>query len=220
MNLQFLNDEGIPIRCGLVKKVVSLFAMAFLFCIPQSGAQTMPYTFSSSSGVFTALTGTTSLASGTSMDNNTYLINLPFSFKFNGTAYTKLYVSVNGYIGFGTTNPGTGTTSVISGSTVGYQAAAVFSGDLQGSSSASRVSYGTTGITPHRIFSVEWKKLQFYGDTGQSFTFQVKLNETSNVLQFVYGTMTNTGASGSVQVGLRGNDSTTFFNSVQEYWVK
>ncbi len=77
------------------------------------------YSFTQSSGTYTALASPTILATATasnSLDNAVYPVTLPFNFSFNGVNYSSLNVSTNGFITFGTTVPvpGTATYSPIS----------------------------------------------------------------------------------------------------------
>jgi hypothetical protein len=47
---------------------------------------------------------------------------------------------------------------------------------------------------------------------GDSWSFQIRLSETSNQISVVYGTMTSDALSNTVQVGLRGASSADFNN--------
>ena len=55
------------------------------------------------------------------------------------------------------------------------------------------MSYKTTGSTPNRILTVEWHRVLSYSTSGVTsrVTFQVKLFETSNVIEFHYGSVNN-----------------------------
>ncbi len=205
------------------KTMYSLFARAIyksiamvllsMCCIMQNVvAQSMPYSFVYTTNTYSALSSPTVVSSGVTMNDATFSVTLPFSFRFNGTLYSQIYLSENGYVSFGTTNPGTTTNSSISSSNSGFEVAAPFSADLQGSASTSQLSYLTSGTSPNRIFTAEWKNMRFLGGTGQTFSFQVLLKETTNIVEFKYSTVTNTGTAGSAQVGLRGANNSTFLN--------
>ncbi len=218
MNLKLLSGSRDVTKRELLKNVMLLFSVLFFYCVSNCVAQTMPYSFSSSVGSFNALTSPTTLSTGASIDNTTRPLNIPFSFSFNGVIYTKLYVSPNGYISFGNTvNPGLNTRSVISDTASGFGAAAAFACDLQGVDATSQLAYRTTGTTPNRVLTIQWKNLTLYGATGQSFNFQVKLYETTSVIQFIYGSVSNTSDPVTVQVGLRGNTNVTFFNRTSTF---
>jgi hypothetical protein len=92
-----------------------LLSIVFAFLLTkQISAQAPGYTFASSAGTYTAITGGTQHSSGSGMDDATFSVTLPFSFNFNGTNFTQVYLSENGYVSFGATDPGTSTRSAIS----------------------------------------------------------------------------------------------------------
>ena len=154
-------------------KHIALVLLATFGISQNVAAQSMPYSFVYTTNTYSALSSPTVVSSGVSMNDATFSVTLPFSFRFNGTLYSQIYLSENGYVSFGTTNPGTTTSSSISSSNSGFEVAAPFSADLQGSASTSQLSYLTSGTSPNRIFTAEWKNMRFLGGTGQTFSFQV-----------------------------------------------
>jgi hypothetical protein len=180
-------------------------------------AQNMGYSFASSSGTYTPITGGTVHSSGAAMDDGTFSITLPFTFTFNGTAYTQVYVSENGYLSFGATNPGTTTRLALSSTNTGFEVATSFSADMQGINTSSELRSQVIGTAPNRTFVAQWSNLRFYLASGQSFNFQIQLDEANGVLinqvvRNVYGTVSNTGASSTAMVGLRGLNNTIYQN--------
>ena len=151
------------------------------------------YTFSSSSGTYTAITGTTLFTSATAKwdDGVSPLQTIPFTFTYNGVAYTKLGVCTNGYITLGV---------VPSGSTnyCGIQASdpntiAGYATDLVGPTTGanpSTVIAGTRGTAPNRQYVIQYTDCSHYttGTYVDHWTFQIILNETSNTVQVVWGT--------------------------------
>ncbi len=72
------------------------------------------------------------------------------------------------------------------------------------------ISYITTGTTPSRTLTVQWKGVGRFDAYGDNFNFQIKLNETSNTIVFSYGTMTMSSTSidtRTAQIGLKGTAS-------------
>jgi hypothetical protein len=113
------------------------------------------YTFASSNGTYTPITGGSVVAAATdvttsattSLDVGTYPLTLPFTFNFNGTNYTSCTVGVNGFITFGTTAPGT-TTTPISTATTYEGVISAMSKDLWGCyNSKGSFSTGSNTIT-------------------------------------------------------------------------
>jgi hypothetical protein len=71
---------------------------------------------------------------------------------------------------------------------------------------ANSIKYQTTGAAPNRVFTVEYFNMDdFTGGAPASYNFQIKLYETSGLIEYVYGTMTNGGATPSYACGINGN---------------
>ncbi len=63
---------------------------------------------------------------------------------------------------------------------------------------ANNIKYITTGVAPNRVFTVEFIDMAEWVAATSDYNFQVKLYETSGVIEFVYGTMSS--SLGSVGV--------------------
>jgi hypothetical protein len=116
-----------------------IFSLFFLSAFIVRAQTVTSYIFSQSSGTYTPITGTLVIAatdhttSGTtSLDGGFYPVTIPFTFNFNGTGYTALNISVNGFITFGTTPPTATQTTPISSTTAYDGAIAVMARDLWG----------------------------------------------------------------------------------------
>jgi hypothetical protein len=149
------------------------------------------------------------------MDDATFSVALPFTFNFNGTAYTQAFISENGYISFGSTDPGTTTRSAISSTTANIEVAAGFSRDLGGVSASSNLRSQVLGSAPNRTYVIQWTAVANYLGS-QSYNFQIILSEANGVasnqtVQIVYGTMTAASAT-TGQVGLRGLTNANYNN--------
>lgn len=133
-------------------------------------------------------------------------------------------VSTNGFITFGSTAPTTTNTTPVS-STAAYDGAiAAFGRDISSmfdiSGVTGNISWETIGTAPNREVVVQWKNFRPNSSTSTSaaysFSFQVRLHETSNVINTVYDTGAyvagSTAVSGTVQIGLRGTSSADFNN--------
>src|SRR5437660_7220380 len=70
--------------------------------------------------------------------------------------------------------------------------------DLLTNSTGSCIFSSTTGTAPNRIFNLEWRATLFTG--GGSVNFELRLYETTGEIDFVYGTVTNSGSSATVGV--------------------
>ncbi len=165
------------------------------------------YTWAQTSGTYTAIAGTTL---GTSSNDDEIYGSIPigFTFNYNGTAYTTVGISTNGYIKFGAT-PTTTYTNVLSAQTNMF---AGFNTDFLGNGTTSNLSYITTGSAPNRKFIIQWTSWGLYNGTadGSDISYQMVLNETSNQIQLIFGPMTIVLTTYTPQCGI--NSTTSDFN--------
>jgi hypothetical protein len=178
--------------------------------------QVSNYTFSQSNGTYSPLVSPMVLGSGSSLDNSTYTIASSslsgFTFNLNGVNYTTFTVSCNGFIGFGASLMGGTTYTPLSTSSGGNVFASPYADDLGGLSASTQISWKLEGVAPNRELVIEWKNIRNYFRTGADLSFQVRLLETSNIVRFVYGTMTYTSTtSDAVQVGLKSSNTSGHF---------
>lgn len=79
--------------------------------------------------------------------------------------------------------------------------------DLEADGSSS-VSYLTSGTAPDRLFTVEWNDVLAYSSGATArLNFQLKLHESSNVVEFCYGNVsagTHATAEGA-SIGIKGH---------------
>ncbi len=144
---------------------------------------------------------------GSSTDDNlSQSIPIGFNFPFSGGACTELLVSTNGFITFNTSTTSNGGNSAsytyqntgfsATDNTKSVAVLAPFWDDLtcQGNPGIlaglnASIRFLTTGSAPSRVFTVEWISMETPLIQGADLNFQVKLYETSGVIEFVYGTM-------------------------------
>lgn len=130
--------------------------------------------------------------SGPSGDNAQTDVNLGFSFTYLGTSYSQVRISTNGWLSLnlsGDVSTSHDNTLLFSTSTPAV-ALAPWWDDLSADANSSIV-YITEGTAPERVFTAEWKNILAY-NTGATarLNFQVKLYETSNEIEFRYGSVT------------------------------
>lgn len=176
-------------------------------------AQYIPaYTFSQSSGTYTALSSPNVLASGAGYDDERYYVVLPFTFMMDNVPYNSVYVAMNGFVSFGFTDPGTDYW-IIASTTTGFSSVSGFDYNLGSLNANTELSYQTIGTTPNRKFVAQWKNMGRVGTNVLDASFQIRLHETSNVLEIVYGNISlSTGSNISVQIGLRDVSGALFNN--------
>ncbi|MGL4599287.1 MAG: hypothetical protein ACRCYO_17325, partial [Bacteroidia bacterium] len=135
-------------------------------------------------------------------DNRSFPIDIGFDFWYNGIRYTELSVSTNGYIDFSTSAANGGPT----GNPYGYvntqfstvagtlNAIAPFYDDqtTQGGNDPLGNSIRTqlTGVAPNRVLTIEWFNMAVYLNTTPNLNYQLRLFETTGIIEFHYGSMT------------------------------
>lgn len=170
----------------------------------------LSYTFASTSGTFTANSGGTNVCTSCGDSYLSAAISLPFTFYYGGctsTAYTQIKVSSNGYIGLGTAASTTSLYDVLTNTSNG-PIISPFAEDLNGGT----ISYKTTGTSPNQVFTIEWLNSTSWNASG-TISFQIKLYETTNKIEFIYnrGTITLPDAGISAAVGLTSGVSGDYY---------
>lgn len=134
-------------------------------------------------------------------------ISLPFPFIYNGIKYDSLRINTNGWIEFGVGSEGT-EHNLSTWRQIGYnynRNEALTNSERPNkilapwwdnltpdlSDNSSNVSYLTEKIPPNRVFVIQWNKMNAYADNYSFNTtrlsFQVRLYESSNIIEFHYG---------------------------------
>ena len=109
-----------------------------------------------------------------------------FSFCFFGNTYTQFYIGSNGWVGF-SAGQSTSFTSAPIPSTAGTVPKNCIMGPWQdwhpGIAGGPYIRYQTTGTAPCRKLVVSYTNLPFFSCTTTQGTFQIVLNEGSNVIE-------------------------------------
>jgi trimeric autotransporter adhesin len=169
-----------------------------------------------------ATTGTVINANG---NDDTTVTQLPigFTFAYNGRNFTQFAFNTNGFIRLGRGGITRQYSSNLQVPRVSPLHASAdsnlilpFNFDLKPGTAASTYHYQTSGTAPNRILTVQWRNVSDKDSAAPAFIkaytnmeFQAKLYETTNVIEFAYGTfVTNPDATGtnfkSAGVGLKG----------------
>jgi hypothetical protein len=196
-------------------------------------AQTLNYTPTSAvntTGTYTDLGTTgTAITTANNDDANSAAQPIGFTFTFNGTAFTQFVLNTNGIIRLGAAAPSVatlfgqfetgqntaGVDPIGSTSTADVNLIAPFNFDLEAGTAAGGTEYrvATTGTAPNRVCTIQWKNVRDKAGSNasqyDSFNFQAKLFETSNNIEFVYGTAvaatTGTDIARFPTVGIKGS---------------
>lgn len=119
-------------------------------------------------------------------DSNTGALNIGFNFCFFGNNYSQFYISSNGWIGFSPGQPTTFTSAPIPSTAFNVPKncimgpwqdwnPAVFGGPY--------IRYQTIGQAPCRKLVVSYTNIPFFSCTSTTGTFQIILNEGSNIIE-------------------------------------
>ncbi|MCC3157886.1 T9SS type A sorting domain-containing protein [Hymenobacter sp. 15J16-1T3B] len=174
-----------------------------------ASAQTLNYTVplvQNVAGTYTDLAATGTVISTTSTDDaNSTPQNIGFAFNFNGQSFTQFILNTNGFVKLGTTAPSsaalfTADNAPQTGGPINSINAAdanliiPFNLDLEAGSGTGGAEYrvATTGTAPNRVCTIQWKNVSDKTGTAvakqyANISFQVKLYESTNVIEFVYG---------------------------------
>ncbi|MGB1041442.1 MAG: choice-of-anchor J domain-containing protein, partial [Flavobacteriales bacterium] len=186
------------------KNYFLLSALLMFLSVGILNAQVSLYSFSAKPGTFTPIVGGTNLNSVDADDAISSPQPIGFTFNFDGSNHTQFRMSSNGFISFGSS------TSSLSGNNLDFAGAtsrpliAPLWDDLSGSTNT-KASYLLSGTAPNRILTVEWLNWQWrYNSADSAISFQVKLYETSNKVEFVYQQGPNPINSPTASIGLSG----------------
>ncbi len=200
----------------LVLSGMTFFAGGIAF--PQSASS---YSVSRSTGItYNSISGTgNSFASwldySSTDDNRSAPTDIGFTFSYMGNSYTQFSISTNGYLDFSsstadgeTVGPYGFENSQFSATSGTLLAIAPLYDDLLGKLSInSSFKYLVTGSAPNRVLTVEWISVKQSSDNSTAdLNFQVKLFETTNGIEIVYGSMSGNPSVYTYTVGI--NNST------------
>ena len=205
-----MNNIFTPNKFLIQKKHFFVFFVTIVFSfVTQRGfAQVNTYGFSEGISSYTALS-TSSTAYSAPWDDHlsgsAFLAPIGFSFNYDGVIQTQCYISPNGFISFGVQPTSTNYLPLSSAAPfTGGGTVSALGMDLISGTPTDNIVYNTIGTSPNRVFVVQWNNANRKSASG-NFNFQIRLVETTNVIEISYGTCSPSGASViNSQVGIRG----------------
>ncbi len=194
-------------RSGEMVLALGLFLMCTVAGL--AAPNTANYSFeTATNGSLTNMANTTQLIRRNDTTGVSVVQPIGFDFifmgEFGGNAvpmrYTHFSVTTKGYLALGTERvPGNFPQAL--GVNLGMSVIAPFAANLRVSSTGS-IRHRVLGNAPNRVLVVQWANM---GSTTSSstadMTFEARLYETTGVIEFVYGSMSQTVLNGSAQIG-------------------
>jgi hypothetical protein len=196
-----------------MKRLLTALLIASVALVAQGGTAwgaMSDYVFTQGTGTATDMTGASvAIPAGFSYDDYSVgSISIGFTFKLDGTNYTTAGIGSNGLMVLGGTPQTTAYYNINAAST--YPVIAGFWDDHVPSGAGIR--YKTTGVAGSRVFTVEWQTYLWYiytsGSTVVDYTWQVRLYEGTNKIEFLYVSMSNAyTTNGNGQIGASTSNS-------------
>ncbi|WP_191906397.1 T9SS type A sorting domain-containing protein [Hymenobacter baengnokdamensis] len=187
-------------------------------------AQNLNYTVGTAAnvaGTYTDLAATgTAITTANTDDANSTAQDIGFTFSYNNLNFTQFILNTNGFIKLGATAPSD--TKLFLSETDANQldvfqspndpnVIAAFNADLTAAAvGGTEYRVATTGTAPNRVCTIQWKNVSDKAATNPTqytnLNFQVRLYETTNVVELVYGPTTagTTSALRFMQAGVKG----------------
>jgi hypothetical protein len=187
--------------------LLSSFVLACLLLTARlSQAQVDNYTFAPSTGTYTQLPATATVVAAVQADDAiSAALPIGFTFVFDGTPYTSFYASSNGFLSFNSSASSTNANNLTTGAASIRPLIAPLWDDLGGGNAASVASYQLTGTAPNRVLTFEWRNwLWRYTGTAPAISFQAKLYEGTNRIEFIYRPEAATPSTPTASIGLAG----------------
>jgi hypothetical protein len=183
----------------------------FFFILFSKSMVAITYNFTATSGTYTANSAPATIHAANTDDALSAAIDIGFTFTYGCVNYTSLKVSSNGWLTFNTAMLGSANANNMGSASFSNIVSPLWDNLKVGSSG--NVNYKLTGSSPNQLLTIEWKQMKWQYDASSAcISFQVKLYETSNQIDFAYfnesGTVTAIGAS----IGLKGASASDFYS--------
>ncbi|MFM1771666.1 MAG: putative adhesin [Bacteroidota bacterium] len=188
---------------AFILRSVGFVAFLFVFGAGVRG-QVNNYSFVESVGSYAQVVGTNSTATGD--DGTQTAIPIGFTFNFDNIDYTTFSITTNGMVRMGGTAITGGWTNSLGTAAALRPLIAPFWDDNNRNTGA--ITYATVGSAPNRVLSVSWHNINIGGGGSTSATafasYRLNLYESTNVIEFIYGSTMATAGAISASIGING----------------
>jgi hypothetical protein len=187
----------------------ALLVLSFVFSLlrVESGwGQVSLYSYENTSGVYTSVTGSSIL--GDVDDGNSSVSSIGFTFVFNGSNFTQFVANSNGHIVLGAGTP-VSYTPISTTTNINAISAVARDGKSTGG-----VVYSLSGTAPNRICIIQYTNFDLvYSATAARVSFQIRLYETTNVIEIIYNNAAGNTTTRACEIGIRGGSGASDFKN-------
>ena len=172
-----------------------------------ANAQITNLNFNSEDITYSEISGGTNIVNGGStLGAVSALTPIGFNFQYQGNTYGNISVNAAGLLKFGavvvTTESANNASSIINTPKLYAWWDATYT---VSAANGGGVSTLLTGSAPNRVLTIQWK-VAYSANSAPGFSYQIKLYETSNKIEYLYGTAPTSTPSASVGLGNYGAD--------------
>lgn len=199
-------------------------AAAVLAFLPRAGAlitsTTYPMFQTGGAPLENMTSGTTQLVGPSVDDDSSGVFDIGFDFWYDGVRYSQFSVNPNGICRLGSDPVSTSydNSDVFASVTDSPKICPYFDDLFVGTNG--KVHYKVIGAAPNRILVIEWSNVQvpYVGSGTGAATFQLKLNESTGVINFVYGPGVGVNTdNGGYSVGLQSGAETNLASITTQF---
>ena len=170
--------------------------------------QVSDYTSVIDAGTYTAHAGTQIL--GDVDDGVSPATNIGFTFFMDNQPFTQFVASSNGFIRLGNVAPGATLYNPLSTLTNTYSIAGV----ARDGRSSGGVQVETQGAAPNRVCVIQYTNYRLqHNSANDRVSFQIRLYETTNIIEIIYTVLASNTTTRASQIGLRGSAAVNDFNN-------
>jgi len=173
-------------RARFFKLLLSCLAVLVLNGPGARAQMASQYSFSAFSGTYTQISG--NVPSIQNDDQTQQNISLGFTFNFAGTNYSNVAMCSNGFMSLNNSSSNALSNDIGTATGIGPMLMPLWD-DLSGSTGtpSTYAYYTTTGAAPNRVFTLECRSWRWnYQATTDCISFEIKLYETSNMIDYIY----------------------------------
>lgn len=175
--------------------MISVVVLGFLFGSSTStNAQITNLKLSTDPITYTEISGGTNLvAGGSAIGAASSVTPIGFDFVFQGNTYSNFSVNAAGLLKLGTVAVTTESANNASSTTNTPKLYAWWDATATvAAANGGGVTFALSGSAPNRVLTVQWR-VAYTTNASAGFSYQVKLYETTNVIEYLYGAIPPSG---------------------------